>query len=66
MPKTLRMLPKWLNFAKYGHTGQRLPFKAHSHLPHRSGLRQCRDRNFSISAEQCNRLPQTHAENGVM
>ena len=31
-----------------------------------SGLRQCRDRNFSISAEQCNCLPQTHAENAVM
>ena len=32
----------------------------------RSGLRQHRDRNFSISAEQRNRLPQTHAENAVM
>ena len=32
----------------------------------RSGLRQRRDRNFSISAEQCNRLPQTYAENAVM
>ena len=32
----------------------------------RSGLRQCRDRIFSISAEQCNCLPQTHAENAVM
>ena len=32
----------------------------------RSGLRQCIDRNFSISAEQRNRLPQTHAENAVM
>ena len=32
----------------------------------RSGLRQRRDRNFSISAEQRNRLPQTHAENAVM
>ena len=32
----------------------------------RSGLHQCRDRNFYISAEQCNRLPQTHAENAVM
>ena len=32
----------------------------------RSGLRQRRDRNFSISAEQCNHLPQTHAENAVM
>ena len=31
-----------------------------------SGLHQCRDRNFSISVEQCNRLPQTHAENAVM
>ena len=32
----------------------------------RSGLRQRKDRNFSISAEQRNRLPQTHAENAVM
>ena len=32
----------------------------------RSGLRQRRDRNFSISAEQRNRLPQTHEENAVM
>ena len=32
----------------------------------RSGLRQRRDRNFSISAEQRNRLPQMHAENAVM
>ena len=32
----------------------------------RSGLHQCRDRNFYISAEQCNRLPQMHAENAVM
>ena len=32
----------------------------------RSGLRQRRDRNFSISAEQHNHLPQTHAENAVM
>ena len=32
----------------------------------RSGLRQHRDWNFSISAEQRNRLPQTHTENAVM
>ena len=32
----------------------------------RSGLPQRRDRNFSISAEQSNRLPQMHAENAVI
>ena len=32
----------------------------------RSGLHQRRDRNFSISAEQRNRLLQTHTENAVM
>ena len=23
MPKTLKMLPKWRNFAQYGHTGRK-------------------------------------------
>ena len=32
----------------------------------RSGLRQRRDRNFSISAEQHNHLLQMHMENAVM
>ena len=32
----------------------------------RSGLHQCRDRNFSISLRKCNHLPQMQMENAVM
>ena len=56
----IRTLSSWVD-------GTNLQMQTHLRLIHtrRSGLRQCRDRNFSISAEQRNRVPQTHAENAV-
>ena len=44
----------------------RLIHTRRSGLRFRSGLRQRRDRKFSISLQKRNRLPQTHAENAVM